>query len=753
MTNNKGTKMTLVELLKKYHVVIPIIQRDYAQGRIDKEGQGRYKEVRESFVDALYAAVVEGNDIVLDYIYGSDNAGRFLPIDGQQRLSTLFLLHWYIAAKADRLEEARTFLSKFTYEVRDSALEFCLALAENNMRIDSNPRESIKNAPWFYRVYENDPTIRAMLVMLDAIHEKFKDADANECWEGLTSAGSVQFWALTLEGFGLTDDLFIKMNARGKSLTRFETFKNEFESALDKTDDSQLRETWKDKVDNEWLDFFWERYAYKIAEDNMFRFILFISRSLSSKSGRFVPYTDLSTVRYQDDIKTVCSDNNLAFLVESLDRIGFFLNEDAFLNLHETFERVVGDSIKARELTFSDRAKLYAAFRYLYVFSGDISDYSNFERVINNLVVGQRRLQTNRKQYESSLDADNFGGFISAIEKLVDIAYSYGGILKALVSDIKIGEFGNLSHEINKAKYISPSGIIDQNKFDAVIELERSTKLVGLIHNILFDNILYLTSTKLNMLLNIKTSLLIRCVQSFSKELLLERKFNGDGKYIASGKVDDHYYNDEQYYYKWFLGVNDSDYGEYLFTNNNLNISQALKKFITSCSSLPFSDISAELEHLLSNQIDNLAVGSQSYYYAKYEEFYGSPSICACLIPLSNNYAVRILIKGASGTTNLLFGGHYNPFYMALKNLLAKRKSEVQINSNLIQTDKYIEEWHPLTLSNGVTMRLLSNGSWAVSLNNASISQIAQDIAVDNIIEVEEGEDLVEIAYDFISQM
>jgi hypothetical protein len=36
----------------------------------------------------------------LDFIYGSMESHRpsdFLPLDGQQRLTTLFLLHWYMA--------------------------------------------------------------------------------------------------------------------------------------------------------------------------------------------------------------------------------------------------------------------------------------------------------------------------------------------------------------------------------------------------------------------------------------------------------------------------------------------------------------------------------------------------------------------------------------------------------------------------------------------------------------------------------
>lgn len=106
-------------LLKK--IVIPMIQRDYAQGRRSAE----IVRVRSRFLDALYQAVL-GEPIILDFIYGDINAeGIMTPLDGQQRLTTLFLLYWY-AAKRDRAEvDEYQFLENFSYETRYSARDFC----------------------------------------------------------------------------------------------------------------------------------------------------------------------------------------------------------------------------------------------------------------------------------------------------------------------------------------------------------------------------------------------------------------------------------------------------------------------------------------------------------------------------------------------------------------------------------------------------------------------------------------------------
>ena len=70
-------------------IVIPIIQRDYAQGRRDPE----IDRIRHRFLDSLYEAVSD-KPVTLDFIYGDvDENGIMTPLDGQQRLTTLFLRH------------------------------------------------------------------------------------------------------------------------------------------------------------------------------------------------------------------------------------------------------------------------------------------------------------------------------------------------------------------------------------------------------------------------------------------------------------------------------------------------------------------------------------------------------------------------------------------------------------------------------------------------------------------------------------
>lgn len=88
---------TLESLFKKFAggIRLPRIQRGYVQGRKDEKGIG----IRRNFAPALVDAIFGGNELSLDFIYGvaeedSGEGQSLLPLDGQQRLSTLLLLAW-----------------------------------------------------------------------------------------------------------------------------------------------------------------------------------------------------------------------------------------------------------------------------------------------------------------------------------------------------------------------------------------------------------------------------------------------------------------------------------------------------------------------------------------------------------------------------------------------------------------------------------------------------------------------------------
>lgn len=242
-----GEDQEAVQLKK---IVIPIIQRDYAQGRKGPD----VTRVRGRFLESLYNAVT-GKPITLDFVYGDiDSEGNMTPLDGQQRLTTLFLLHWYAAKKGNIPAAEYEFLKRFSYETRYSARYFCIDLVDFTPVFKAAVSKEIINQAWFPLDWGKDPTISSMLVMLDAIDAKFKDVP--ELWEKL-KGNCISFYFLPIKDMGLTDELYIKMNSRGKPLTLFEHFKAELEREIRSMDEG-LADRIIGKIDLVWTDLLWE---------------------------------------------------------------------------------------------------------------------------------------------------------------------------------------------------------------------------------------------------------------------------------------------------------------------------------------------------------------------------------------------------------------------------------------------------------------------------------------------------------------
>lgn len=162
MKNNKS----FIELIKQYKIRIPEIQRDYAQGRKDK----RTKDIRDNFLDEIFSTLSfeENEPLILDFVYGStsNEINSFVPLDGQQRLTTLFLIHWYLTDKHSSILKDNN-ESRFTYATRTSSNDFCNELVNHSLEEIKDNFESsvienqntnkskkslsvkIQNEPWF----------------------------------------------------------------------------------------------------------------------------------------------------------------------------------------------------------------------------------------------------------------------------------------------------------------------------------------------------------------------------------------------------------------------------------------------------------------------------------------------------------------------------------------------------------------------------------------------------------------------------
>lgn len=305
-------KYSFLDLVNEFKIQIPILQRDYVQGRNTES----VKEIRENFVEDLVEHVsVETDKILpLDFIYGyaDEEFGKydreisknnieslldtiknyslkenfklsynisdqkdivknlFIPLDGQQRLTTLFLLHFYVALK-HKPERLSILKEKLTYKTRKSSDKFCQVLLHYATTLNQSLpiADAIQDATWFLIGWKKDPTIEGILVMLQTIENKFLSyADfttrLNYAFENLFENPKIYFDFLDMNEQGLADDIYLKMNSTGKELSDYDNFKSWFVSKVEiiLEDNSSYKsktyfENWKEKLDQEWYNLFW----------------------------------------------------------------------------------------------------------------------------------------------------------------------------------------------------------------------------------------------------------------------------------------------------------------------------------------------------------------------------------------------------------------------------------------------------------------------------------------------------------------
>ena len=422
----KGEISNFWKLLSKHKIEIPIIQRDYAQGRKDKS------EIRENFLRALSQSLEFDKPIKLDFIYGSQHDGVSQPLDGQQRLTTLFLLHWYAAVKCNELnQENIEVLKRFAYETRISSRDFCGALVANKVNIEnqSSLSERIIDSSWFFLSWKKDPTIDSMLRTIDDIHKYFSNID--NLWAKLTSEIClISFYYIKLEDIGLTDDLYIKMNARGKLLSPFENFKASFQKSINDNgwdEDKNFSESFALKIDSTWTDLFW-----KFSPDNHIdnAFIRFISTI--SMCRQVIRKTDnrLSIIKKLNDepnsVKPeLFNKDDFDYLCESL---------DAYYRLHKDnldlktdfplFQHQPADTIftaigyEGQNASYTQKTLFYAQTEYLMKATKfDFESYQDWMRVVRNIICrGDVEKSGNRPAITRS--QATFDGVINLIHEL-----------------------------------------------------------------------------------------------------------------------------------------------------------------------------------------------------------------------------------------------------------------------------------------------------------------------------------------------
>lgn len=256
-------------------IEIPRIQRSYAQGRVPSAN-----EKRRRFLASIHDYLWARKPMTLDFVYGNIEGNKLVPLEGQQRLTTLFLLHWYASRHAG--SEARTHVmfraEQFNYKTRYSSRDFlsrliCFQpdLSQGHTTISE---QITAEQGWFAVEWSKDPTIASMLVMIDAIDDKFSDLAA-DLWERLDL---ITFYMLDVTSMRQTDDIYVRMNSRGRELTDFEHFKAELLKCLKSA--GIETDVLSRKIDMEWADMLWpyrnEANVVDTAFLRLFRFVCMV---------------------------------------------------------------------------------------------------------------------------------------------------------------------------------------------------------------------------------------------------------------------------------------------------------------------------------------------------------------------------------------------------------------------------------------------------------------------------------------------
>lgn len=407
MSNKHKTSFWQYISSTKGIIIIPVIQRDYAQGRPDKAF------VRKRFLTSLMNALDPDihQNLVLDFIYGSEENNRFYPLDGQQRLTTLWLFHWYLAYINDKFKDTENLVSKilnkFSYETRTSSSEFCANIckmhhSDYRPEIDSENNRIINritNQRWFYSAYNQDPTISSMLVMLggstmdnkgsmdilDGIEKIFQDEkhwnNRLLYWEKLTNLGDdcpIQFYILNINDNNmlLTDDLYIKMNARGKALTDMENFKADLLNYPENKEPKLIQEDSTDTnsfavlMDTTWTDLFWGFHSCTESDPRIDEiYFMFVNRfflgwyithckTSEIKTTNFYKHVYKTTEPYQsiDTYRPILNPDCLSSLKKTLNSInhyyGIIKNNNSNASFNKMFEPYWQETISDKRFRF-----------------------------------------------------------------------------------------------------------------------------------------------------------------------------------------------------------------------------------------------------------------------------------------------------------------------------------------------------------------------------------------------------------------
>ena len=649
---------TFWRLLNDHSIKIPIIQRDYAQGRRTE----KVDFIRKEFLSKLCAAVIGNSDpLTFDFIYGSIENNAFLPLDGQQRLTALFLLHWYLAMREGKLEEAKEVLIKFTYETRVSSRIFCNNLVTKGItelpNNTDNVSDIIKDCSWFLLSWKKDPTVQSMLVVLDDIHVYFKD-ELPGMYDKLIddSKCPINFQFIPLTNFGLTDSLYIKMNARGKLLTEFENLKARLELFIDKNHNG-LHKEFSEKMDGLWTDLFWpfkdkEKWLIDIPFVRFFNYITelcYYQNSLFVGSRFPISASGENQIDFSLIPKIYSSKENILFLINSLDLFAsagdldtFF--KDVFAETDYANGKVV---LFQKNINLFSRCALATGFginEKLLLYAVILAKLKNgtepnetFQdkvRLVRNLL--SRIRQRKKTSIQPELRYEDMASYMKDVKLIAELS---GEVYSQVNKKMALSAFKTyINDEEEKAILI----LEDATRKPVLQKLEDHRFLRGIISN------LGITTNKDNLseICNAIYEIWDKQIDEKGSNLIIRALLShGDiGIEIGGSQMGARYY----------FGNKDNWYTTLTYFQDN--IKTTLSAFIANYISRGQGTCVQKLNAIIKDYLQNDVPKDWRYYFIKYESIVDSN----CIYTWANDFEVQKLF----GST--LSSEHINPYVEAV---------------------------------------------------------------------------------------
>lgn len=493
MGNNNSSYFK--KLINDYIIYVPEFQRNYLQGDDSNES---IKDKRNRLLDDIFSCIEsQSKSIDLGFIYGrvEDSYKRklFYPYDGQQRLTTLYFLYLLIYFKFKNYDEIQSFKKKLSYQTRISTNRFIESFL--SWILDSKEKVSIYNdfwnkdgkdlkgfimsQDWFMMTEWNyDVSIINMLSIIVEISERVKylgDRTGIVNFIDKDENNPFQFDFIYVDDISKSDDLYIKINARGKALSPFENLKSDIDEYWSNED--------KTKLDAEWTEYVWnqldenDKNKEKSFDDSFFNLLsnIFYLQYLIGLDQQDINDKNLFEIenKYKKGIvdkewitQNLCCDSPYQMISSFLDAMTGSFKSIKDKQIESVNRKIFGlgdyqNNIGQNKI---DRADLFEVFVYYYsvssLFRKNDMEFTDKRNLLNEIETVTNRIIENQRPYLDS--PTNLVKALKSVKVLIDNSIKSHGVYKFFLSidndtkeSIRIGLMKEqVEEEILKAKLI-----------------------------------------------------------------------------------------------------------------------------------------------------------------------------------------------------------------------------------------------------------------------------------------------------------